>query len=86
MKHTTMRNILLRQCFSNCVPPEISRCAAKLLRLLQFARVFEKLEENFKNFPYQVCRVKISHFLGAASQKSLRNTVLRTSSGNFKDS
>jgi hypothetical protein len=32
------------------VPPEISR-------------VFEKLGENFKNFPHKVCREKIFNFL-----------------------
>jgi hypothetical protein len=53
----------LDQCFSNCVPPEIFRCAAKFLRIFQFARIFEKLGANFKNFPYKVCREKIFNFL-----------------------
>jgi hypothetical protein len=67
----------LKQCFSTCVPrdtsvpPEIFRCAAKFLRILQFAKDFEKLGENFKNFPYKVCREKIFYFLVCREPKKV---------------
>jgi hypothetical protein len=61
----------LDQCFSTCVPPEIFRCAAKFMRILQFARDFKKLGENFKNFPYKVSREKIFYFLVCREPKKV---------------
>jgi hypothetical protein len=50
----------------------LNLCAAKFLKILQFARVFKKLVETFKIFPFKVCREKFLNW----SQKRLRNTAL----------
>jgi hypothetical protein len=34
-----------------------------LFTAAQFASIFEKLTDNFKNFLYKMCHEKISHFL-----------------------
>jgi hypothetical protein len=66
------------------VPPEIFRCAAKFLKILQFARDFEKLGENFKNFPYKVCREKIFYFLVCREPKKVEKHWSKTSKLRFK--
>jgi 7tm Odorant receptor len=49
----------------------LNLCAAKFLRILQFAKDFEKLGENFKNFAYKVCREKIFYFLVCREPKKV---------------
>jgi hypothetical protein len=39
---------------------KISECAAKFLKILQFASILRKF---FKNFPYEVCRKIFFNFL-----------------------
>jgi hypothetical protein len=45
-------NVNLIQCFLAFVPRELFKCATKLLRILQFSGVFEKLGENFPKLPW----------------------------------